>query len=577
MHKTLARLRARLGEPRIPRVAAAVAAVLLVPSLFTGLALDDYVHRLRAVGALPVGSRLDLFTFCDAQTKSLGRAMGLIPWFAHPALHLAFLRPLTSLTHFVDYNVWPGAPWLMHAENLVVYAALVYVAARLYFRMLGAGWVAGLASVAYALDPGHGFAGWIAGRNGVLAPALALAGLLAHDRFRRDGWRVGRIAGPMLYALGLLAGEAALGALGYFAAYELVLERGPRSKRAAAFAPYLAVAVLWQLAYRGLGYGAFGGGFYVDPGRQPLHFLAVAPARAVALLAGLLGPPVPEVYGFLRTDGLRVLVASGALFLVLVGWLFARLVAEDRTCRFFLVGAVLAVVPACATFPAGRLLFLVSFGATGLIARWLGSLGAPTAPAKRATERGLAFVWLLFHGVLAPVLFEAESVSAWAIGAFAERSGSSLPRPGELADRTTVVVNSPDLVLSAYRFFIPWDGSLARAGRGRLLSVTGARARVSRTAADAIALRAEDGLLAEASAWLVRDESFPLRAGERIDDDGLGVRVEKVDEEGHPTSALFTFDKPLDDASFFWIAWDGARFVPFTPPPVGSEVDVGAP
>src|SRR5688572_30008975 len=110
------------------RVVAPLLAVLLtLPSLFSGLAFDDFLQRLRARGEDPFGHhRLDIFNFCwDPRDVEIGRQIGLLPWFTREHTRLAFLRPAASLTHFVDYNLWPNQPWLMHVQSLAWYGLAV--------------------------------------------------------------------------------------------------------------------------------------------------------------------------------------------------------------------------------------------------------------------------------------------------------------------------------------------------------------------------------------------------------------------------------------------------------------------
>jgi hypothetical protein len=67
---------------------------------------------------------------------------GLFPWWTSPGLRLAFFRPLSAISMWVDYQLWPNLPALMHLHSLLLYAALVAAATLLYRRLLGATWCA---------------------------------------------------------------------------------------------------------------------------------------------------------------------------------------------------------------------------------------------------------------------------------------------------------------------------------------------------------------------------------------------------------------------------------------------------
>jgi hypothetical protein len=46
----------------------------------------------------------------------------LLPWWSDPTIHIDFARPLTALTHVLDYALWPGTPALRHLHSLLWFA-----------------------------------------------------------------------------------------------------------------------------------------------------------------------------------------------------------------------------------------------------------------------------------------------------------------------------------------------------------------------------------------------------------------------------------------------------------------------
>ncbi|MCA1662772.1 MAG: hypothetical protein LC659_00595, partial [Myxococcales bacterium] len=120
-----------------------------------------------ARGAHPVAglpdSRFDLFSFVGHRRADTFKQMdaGVLPWWTDPEVKLAFWRPLSALTHVVDWRVWPRSPAAMHVHSLLWFAlALIAVAAfyRRFFAAFGGGgaWAAGLAILLYAVDDAHG-------------------------------------------------------------------------------------------------------------------------------------------------------------------------------------------------------------------------------------------------------------------------------------------------------------------------------------------------------------------------------------------------------------------------------------
>ena len=154
------RLSAVLTHRHFPWIMAALAVLLCSGSLQLGWHADDYMHRavLTRPGELPglVQSPLDIFAFIagDPETNLELKRQGLLPWWSSPELRLCFFRPLSSLTHWMDYRLWPDSPWLMHAHSLL-WLGLAVAAAAFLFRRFEPLPVAGLAALLFAVDDAH--------------------------------------------------------------------------------------------------------------------------------------------------------------------------------------------------------------------------------------------------------------------------------------------------------------------------------------------------------------------------------------------------------------------------------------
>ncbi len=557
----------RLASPNVGRWAVLLGVVLLSPSLVGGLVLDDDFHRARVLGAdvIPI-SRLDLFDFCNgpAAVRAL-RDLGLLPWFATPDLKLAFFRPLASVLHYVEYTCWPEWPVLMHAHSLAWYALAVALAARLYARLVRPAWAAGLAAIFYAVAPGHGLpAAWIANRNAVIATALGLAALLAHDRWRRHGQRAAAAIGPACFAFALLAGETAIGVFGYVIAYAFSLDRSSRGARALAVAPYAAVLVVWQVAYRALGYGVHGSAVYLDVAHDTGEFARHFGPHAVALLLGALAFPPADVWAAAPPAGRWALTAAGVAFLVWFCRAVAPLVRHDRAARFWALGAVLAVVPACSAMPSNRMLLLVDLGALGLVAQLL---------AARASQRALGRLMMVVHLVVAPLLLPVIAMVPFAVRAYLRAGTRELDVRAWSPAETVVMVNAPNLLLPFYGVTAKRLVSAGRPTLTRVLASGSEPVRVSRPDAQTLFVRVEHGFLSELSTGIVRARALEL--GETASLHGLVVDVTALDREGLAVEARFRFDRPLDDPSFRWLAWTGATLVEISLPEVGAAATFG--
>ena len=227
-HSWLQRARNWLSSDRVPVAVALIAALLTLPALFTGWQLDDVSHRivfLRLPDSPATPAEAFSFIKGDREANLEFMDLGVLPWWTVEELKLSFWRPITIVTHWVDYRLWPNSAGLMHLQSLIWFGGLVAIAAVLYRRVLGPTWIAGLAALLYALDDAHGYpAGWLANRNALIATTFGYLALVAHDRWRRDGWRPGGVVAPGFLALALLSAKFGAGVVAYLLAHALFLE-----------------------------------------------------------------------------------------------------------------------------------------------------------------------------------------------------------------------------------------------------------------------------------------------------------------------------------------------------------------
>src|SRR5690606_36360259 len=106
---------------------------------------------------------------------------GLVPWWTLPEVQYAFWRPVAELTHGMDYLFWPNYPMIMHLHSLVYFGLVLWLAWRLFERLLPNTTSAQLATWIFALAYSHGLpAGWLANRNAVLATLFVILTLHCH-------------------------------------------------------------------------------------------------------------------------------------------------------------------------------------------------------------------------------------------------------------------------------------------------------------------------------------------------------------------------------------------------------------
>jgi len=605
-----------LAGRRAIGLSALLAVVLTLPSLRAGWIVDDHFHR--AIMVAPPELRadlpgpLDMFRFLDGDhdhTRALMNA-GFLPWWTDAGIKGAFWRPVTAITHWLDYQLWPESPALMHLHGVLWYGATVVVLGVFYRRMMGATWMAGLAVLLYAVDDARGLpVGFIANRNTLIATFFGIVTLLAHDRWRRQVRRRKLIAwaGFATFVLSLLASEAGLATTAYLFAYALFVDRGSRRARIMSLIPYALIVIAWRIAWSALGYGVSAGmGLYIDPLAEPIAYAMAALARIPVLLAGQFALPPADVAILLGPHyaWIHWLVAVTMIVgMTAIAWPLLRRSADAR---FWTTGMLLSLLPICATFPSDRLLGFVGIGAMALIARFLGCVWArPYSVAAESDESGSAFidavptavaeddgspkrpapkrrrlatalaVFLVFvHVIVAPVGLMARSAyptgPPWMMDQLLVRT----PFDDSIRDKTLVIVNAPMVFYTMHLYIRRALDGLPVPRRVRNLASGMPSMRIERTDAFTLSVRPKDGFLYQLFDRLFRSPRHPLALGDRIELTGLTILVTDMTNDGRPAEVQFRFDTPLEDGSLAFLYWVDGAYAWWTPPPVGSTVEL---
>jgi len=559
--RVFARVREYVAGPSAQRVFAAIAGLLGVPALVLGLTTDDrsfFVH-VRHEGAAP----LTLFTFAASASDVLeSMQLGELPWWASPESRVSFFRPLSSLWHYVEFAYWPQATWLMALENLALYVATVWVAARVYRRLLPDRFTAGLAGLMFAIDEGHANAvGWISSRNTVLSALLSLLCLDAHLDARQSRSGGARARSTLFAALALAAGEGGVASLAYLIAYAIVCESGSWRARAESLAPQLAVFALWLIAYAVGGHGARGTTFYRDLS-QPLTLLTEGVLDLPLHLFSLLGLSVVSA-GLTFPPAYARIVALVLVLPLLVA--VARKRSWSAPDRFFALCGALCLPSAFTTLAQDRVLFAASFGAFGLIASVLSGLAGSTTRTKRVARR----IFIGSHLVIAPLMF----VPALSANAPLDKAASQLARQLPAAGaQSTVLVNAPYEMLPMYAraTYSIEHGTPAPVLRALYvgaseLSVT----RLDERTLEVAAARGWGELPVERGC--VERRLLP-RPGHARSLGDMRAQVTEANAEARPLRVRFEFTSELEAQSRQWLIWQGTRAVSWTLPRVGERV-----
>ncbi len=571
---------------RVALLLAALAILVSAGGIPRGFALDDHFFRVVFHGFKDfpgiTSSPLDLFGFSstDPAQHRLRVDIGIFPWWTSEHWKIAFWRPLSAMTHWLDWKLFGDTAWPMHLHSCLWYALLVWMTVTMYMRFLRPPWVAAFAALLFALDASHGMTiGWMANRNALIAAFFAASVIVLHDRWRRDGWRPGLPLAGAALALALLSAEGGIAACGYLAAYAFFLDKAPWRTRLATLLPYAVVVITWQVIYKAMGYGVAGSMLYIDPPHDPLRFAMNVMTYLPVLLGGLLLGGEPMLWNYLPLAARAAVLIALLAFLAAALWTLWPLLKRDATARFWAAGMVLALVPSCAVVPQSRILVCSGFGGMGLIAlflsRWFEGDAVLCAPPRRYMAATLAGVWIFFHLAVSGVSMPITNCGA----AYAERTVqhelTAVPADPGMRNDTLVIVNAMlDL----------WGSNvlIARSSMGqpvprhcRELCAGVNDMDVERRDDRTLVLRPDDTFLNSAWGLAFRNpRQDPFHAGDRIALPEMSVEVTAVTPDGRPAEMVFRFDRSLDDPTLRWIVYEKGHYGPFSPPATGQTVHI---
>jgi hypothetical protein len=579
-------------------IIAAAALVLLGPALFSGFLIDDHYFRAIFQGLPGIDGvsihPLDTFAFGEGDPERNHARMqaGLLPWWTPPDWQAAFWRPLSSLSHWIDYRLFGDWAFFMHLGSLLLYMATGVALYALYRRTVPVAWVAALAAWLYIINDSHAVpVAWISNRNTVLATFFSVLVLLWHDRWRRDGWRWGLPLALGGLALGLLSGEATVAVGGYLFAHAVFCDTGSYPRRLARLLPYLAVVLAWRLIYSSLGYGIAKAAIYTDPGSQPLRFaadtLTYFPLLMLAqfaqpdpILVWSFAPPLVAALFWVVAAAVTALVAA-AFWPLLRGRRAATqdsppergTLDETSAARFWALGMVLATIPACATLPQARLLMVPGIGAMALIAmllhRWYEGLD------RTRLRSAVVYAFVLIHLIVAPLLMLTTTLAIPALEGRFRESNLSLNAIPALESKQLVVLSTLSDLHAVGIPLLRASLGLPVPERTRVLYVGLGPVDVARPDAHTLILTPAGGFLPRPWGQVFVDpRESAYHPGYSVDIDGMRAEILTVLPDGRPERVRFTFETALDDPGLVPVAWrDGAyRVVELAAP--GQRVQV---
>ncbi len=563
-----------------------LAFVLTLPSVQVGLQMDDYLieDKLLKDNGEPRSTPpiFSLFTFTpeNPEAKQEMLTNGSMSWWNFDTIRLAFLRPLSELTHWLDFYLFNDAVWVMHLHSILWYVLVCFILYLVYRRFMGATWVAGFAALLFAIDNSHAIpVEWLCNRNVLIASVFGALALLLHHRYREKQWVIGLLGAPLCFMLSLGAAEAGVAFFAYLFAYALVLDQGARFQRFLSILPYVFIVMMWGILRVSYDFSAIQAGIYVDPLHSPFEFLMLIAERIPIYLFtqwvemdGSLFMIIPSLPGLFLWIGMTLFVLS-------VLFLLRPLFQKDRIALFWFIGMILAIIPVCAVVPGLRNLFIVSIGAMGILSRFIYW--------KMDRERFVSIPWLWKKGtvILFGILMIFNMLSApisLALNPFFFKQTNetiltkpviSLSESTELDGKNIIVVNPPYAFVFFYIQAIlkshgitPPESCHALMAESRAFQMDHINNHTVEITVHGfpphfVEYNPTIGIHAYGSKAIV---------GNILKTSIFEVVVLEVTDGGYPHKVRFTFEKKLDDPSVLFLTWDGKAYHPFILPGIGS-------
>ncbi len=526
----------------------ALVVLVRLPTLGTGLHMDDLAQRAMVEGAYPVArAPWDLFTFSTGDPREVRTLVGAgaLPWWSDPQLRLSALRPLASLTIWFDAVAL--SPRGAHVHSLLWWLALLATARWALTAVLGTRW-AWATVVLYALDDAHVYPlAWLANRAALLSGVFGFAALGLFARRAKSPWIAAASAGC------LAAGEYGLCALAFVVAYGVVLDDRRWTVRLVALAPVMGAVALYLGAHRLGGFGAAHSGIYIDPVGDPGAFLLAVFDRAPRLMLDMItGAPLswfqalPPGLAWAWASVAAVALAGAAVSLQTDP-------GPRRALAWAWAGSVGAVLPVCASFLSGRLTVLASLGVHVVTAAVVLGALERLADAERRRTLGTmgavlaSLVALLGHGWLASrsSLEQTEALRQF------NDAGVTLAETMPVDDATAgderwVLLAAGDPMMLVYPPHLRAQRGHPRPAAWTALCLAAGPLSMTRVSPRALEITADHGWLRTPLERFFRADTRALQRGDVSRFEGFETEVVQV-RGGVVRTVRFTFATDLDD------------------------------
>ncbi|UCH97774.1 MAG: hypothetical protein JSV88_13225 [Candidatus Aminicenantes bacterium] len=558
---------------------------------FSSFMADDFMQLGILEGVSPCTwlGPMDIYTLADGDPVHMRtlKDSGAFQWFWSPQFKAKFFRPLSSLLLLLDHAIFGLNPIGYSLHNILWFASLIIAAGFLMQRAVP-GRISTMAVVIFSISGIHWYVVyWTAARHIIVAASIGLWSLLAYTKWREQGWKKGRFISILGILFSLLAGEAALGVLAYFFAYELLATDDALKQKLKNLLPFILMTIAYLIVYKSLGYGASAGSGYLSPLTVPLRFLLAFPGRFLALAGSMIVGGHTELWMFPSIRLYIILIA--VLIIILFTILFKKVSSlkcngtgplayrvpsprgaqhigsSRRGARWMLVGSVISLIPFSVASPGARCLVVPFVGGAVIISFVLYYWWKSVRKLPGLKLRILSiFCWLLLfiHFVFAPI--QRFVGPGFAREVFVNRLKSVLEKAEfnhKQLPQKIVLLTVPDFSIGLHSYYYRKLNRDPLPESWWVLSWESCDHRVYRSDSNTFELELINGSI---------NRSF-LKQGTVIKLTGMVVTVLKAGKEG-AKCIEFRFDRSLNDSSLKFLAWIDEGLKSIQMPPVGQSI-----
>lgn len=544
-------------------------ALLILPIFFSGFHSDDFFQLLLLRGDSVIerhgdGSLFGLFSFIDtvpAHRQQL-QLYGVLPWFASDDFYFRFWRPLSELTHFIDFVIMPGQAWFAHLHSMVWFLILSYCVYQLAYVLTHYNkHIASLAWLIFLLDGQHvANIAWIANRNALIAAVFSVVSLLFYIHWVNTHKKRFYIVSVLMFALALLSAEMALGIVAYLFFYALIVQRASFAVIAKQASAYVVVLVLWFGVYRYYHYGVNTAvGLYINPITETLNFVFMLIQRIPIYISSSI-LPIPAGFFWVSDSmilGMKWLVLLlASIVTMFLSYAIFRFKSSNHRLTFLVISAIFCLIPVCTTLTQDRLALLQTVGMDIALA-WVTILWLAYTKSRYLTW--LAQALIVIHLVLSPIHLLLGSVYlAWAAKNI---EANAMLIDNALHNKVMVVIRAPI---------------------GEAVSLIGIRAvhfaenpqqlfwiannesevQVKQESTRSLLITKPMGFASGLESTFRSIAAQPFYVGQNISIGDITVEIVRLNQHSYPVQVRLTFEQNMDSGRYVFYSYQHNQFVP---------------